>query len=211
MKKEEKANLILSKLEKKYLVKKTALKYKNTFELLVATILSAQCTDKRVNIVTKNLFKKYKSIQDYAKANQKEFERDIFSTGFYKNKAKNIIATANVVLEKHNGRVPKTMEELILLHGVARKTANIILSGAFGKNEGIAVDTHVKRLSQRIGLTKHKDPNKIEQDLMQLVPQKKWDKFSLALIEHGRQVCIARKPKCSECFLNKICDSAFKF
>ena len=211
MEKKKKAKIVLLKLEKKYSVKKTALKYKNPFELLVATILSAQCTDVRVNIVTKKLFKKYKTVKDYASAKQTEFEKDIYSTGFYKNKAKNIIATANLILEKHNGRVPQTMEELILLHGVARKTANIVLSGAFGKNEGMAIDTHVKRLTFRIGLTKQKDPVKIEQEMLLLVPQKKWDIFSLALIEHGRQVCNARKPKCSQCILNKICDSAFKF
>lgn len=204
------AKTSLLRLEKAYNVKTTALHYKNPFELLVATILSAQCTDKRVNIVTQSLFQKFTSIKDFATVSQAELQKDIFSTGFYRNKAKNIIAAAKMVLEKFNGTVPQTMAQLIELPGVARKTANIVLSCGFGINDGMAVDTHVKRLSFRIGLTENRDPQKIEKDLLKLVPQKKWDKFSLLLIEHGRSVCTARKPNCAGCFLNDVCVSAFR-
>lgn len=163
-----------------------------------------------MNIVTKILFKKYKTAKDFAFMPAKVLEKEIFSCGFYKNKAKNIIECAKIILEKHRGTVPNSMEELVQLPGVARKTANIVLSNAFGINAGIAVDTHVKRLSYRIGLSRQKDPQKIEKDLMEIVPQKKWDAFSLNLIEHGRAVCTARKPNCSGCILNGFCDSAFK-
>ena len=188
-----------------------ALKFQNPLELLVATILSAQCTDKRVNIVTETLFKKYSSAKDYAKANQTVFENDIHSTGFYRNKTKNIIATAKLIEEHHNGKVPNTMKYLLTLPGVARKTANIILWNAFGKNEGIPVDTHVIRLSNRLGLTKHKDPVKIEKDLMPLIPKKDWGAFNLRLVEHGREICQARKPKCHICPVAHICPSRDKF
>ncbi len=211
MDRKEKIKIILSRLKKKYPHVKTTLDYENAWQLLVATILSAQCTDKRVNIVTQTLFKKYPKVQDYLNLSQKELEKEIKSTGFYKNKSKNILATAKLVTQNFNGKVPDTMEELITLHGVARKTANIVLSSVYGKNNGIAVDTHVTRLSQRIGISKHKNPVKIEQDLMDAAPQKDWDKLSLLLIHHGRDTCQARKPNCEKCILNDICESAFKF
>ena len=210
MEKKEKALIVLSRLKKNYFVKITALNFRNPFELLAATILSAQCTDKRVNIVTKSLFEKYRSVKDFASVKQSALEKDVFSTGFYRNKAKNIIASAKIILEKHGGKVPRTMKELVELPGVARKTANIVLSSGFGIVEGMAVDTHVKRLSFRIGLTQHKDPQKIEKDLMEIVPRKDWNKFSLLLIQHGREICSARKPNCAGCFLNDLCGSAFK-
>lgn len=201
---------IIALLKKEYPIPKTALRFGKPHEILIATILSAQCTDKRVNIVTKDLFKKYRKIEDYANSKQEEFEQDIRSTGFYKNKAKNIINACKIIIEKFNGKVPKTMEELIQLPGVARKTANIAQSSAYGIIEGIAVDTHVKRLSGRLELTKNTDPNKIEQDLMKLVPRSYWDRFSLSLIFHGRKVCTAKKAFCEKCMLNKLCPSAFK-
>lgn len=210
MEKKEKADIVWSRLEKTYPASKTFLEYNNPFELLVATILSAQCTDRRVNLVTKPLFSKYLSVKDFATASQKELEMDIFSTGFYRSKSKNIISCAKTVLEKHGGKVPSTMGELVLLPGVGRKTANIVLSSGFGIIDGMAVDTHVKRLSYRIGLSKEKNPQKVEKDLLSLVPKKKWDKFSLLLIAHGRAVCTARKPNCAACVLNDACDSAFK-
>ena len=184
---------------------KTALHHRNPLQLLVATILSAQCTDVRVNIVTKDLFKKYKSAADFAKARQEVFEQEIRTTGFYRNKAKNIIATAKKLIDDFGGKVPDNMEDLLSLPGVARKTANVVLGDAFGKSEGIAVDTHVRRLSGRLGLSKHEDPVKIEKDLMELVPRKNWAIFSHLLIFHGRRVCTARKPKCDECGISKLC------
>ena len=199
---------VIDLLEKEYANTKTALKYIKPLELLIATILSAQCTDKRVNIVTKSLFKKYLTIDDYANAELKELEEEIRSTGFYRSKAKYIKKSAQMINSKYESKVPRTMEELIKLPGVARKTANIVLFNAFGIISGVAVDTHVKRLSKRIGLTKNKDPNKIELDLMKIVPPKKWMKISDLLIFHGREICNARKPKCVECVLNKICSSA---
>lgn len=199
---------VIDILEKEYANTKTALKYIKPLELLIATILSAQCTDKRVNIVTKSLFKKYLTIDDYANAELKELEEEIRSTGFYRSKAKYIKKSAQMINSKYESKVPRTMEELIKLPGVARKTANIVLFNAFGIISGVAVDTHVKRLSKRIGLTKNKDPNKIELDLMKIVPPKKWMKISDLLIFHGREICNARKPKCVECVLNKICSSA---
>jgi len=178
---------------------------------LVATILSAQCTDERVNIVTKTLFEKYKTAENYSNANAKELEEDIKSTGFYRNKAKNIKKCCQMLVEKFDSQVPRTMEEMLELPGVARKTANIVLSNAFGVIEGIAVDTHVRRLAKRLGLTEHEDPNKIEESLMEIVPKDYWMKITDLLIFHGRRVCIAKKPKCGICILNKICPSAFKF
>jgi len=192
-------------LKKTYPEAVISLKYKNDMQLLVSVILSAQCTDKRVNIVTAELFKKYKSAEDFANADLKTFEQEIKSTGFYRNKAKNIIASAKIIEEKFNGKIPKTMHELLELPGVARKTANIVLSNAHGINEGIAVDTHVKRLSYRIGLSKNTNPEKIEKDLMLLTPRKNWNKITYLLIEHGRAVCRAPRPYCSKCPLNKIC------
>lgn len=201
---------ILSLLKKNYPSAKIVLNYSNNWELLVAVVLSAQCTDKKVNEVTAKLFQKYPKLEDYAKTDLKEFEQDIKSTGFYHNKAKNILAAAKLVKEKFSGQVPKTMEELIFLPGVARKTANIILGNAYGIVEGIAVDTHVSRVTQRLGLTQNSDPIKIEQDLMQLMPKKEWFKFTYMVIEFGRQICDAKHPLCTKCPLNKSCPSAFK-
>jgi endonuclease-3 len=201
---------IIELLEKEHPNAKTALNYTSPLEILVATILSAQCTDKQVNIVTKSLFTKYKTPEDYANVDLTALEQDIRSTGFYRNKAKNIKNAGQLLVEKFESKVPKTMKELLELPGVARKTANIVLSNAYGIIEGIAVDTHVRRLSQRLGLSKNTDPNKIEIDLMKVVPKKEWKRITNLLIFHGRNVCIARKPKCSVCVLNKICPSAFK-
>ena len=200
---------IIRILKKEYPDAKIALRFKDTWQLLVATILSAQCTDERVNKVTPLLFKKYKDISDYANAKLEEFENDIRSTGFYKNKAKNIIAAAKKVLSEFNGNVPNTMEGLTGLPGIGRKTANVILSSGFGIVEGIVVDTHVIRLSNRMGLTKSSNPDKIEQDLMKIIPKNDWAVFSHLLILHGRKICKARRPLCGECKINKLCPSAF--
>ncbi len=201
---------IIELLEKEYPKAKTALHYTSPLEILIATMLSAQCTDKRVNIVTKSLFKKYKTAEDYANADLREFEEDIRSTGFYKNKAKNIKMSGRMLVERFNSQVPRTMDELLELPGVARKTANIVLSNAYGVIEGIAVDTHVRRLSKRLGLSENKNPDKIEADLMLIVPKSHWKRITDLLIFHGRNVCMARKPKCNLCSLSKICPSAFK-
>jgi len=208
----KKANVlkIIELLEKEYPDAKTALEYTSPLEILVATILSAQCTDKQVNIVTKSLFKKYKTAQDYANADLAELEQDIRSTGFYRNKAKNLKNSGKMLVEKFGSKVPNTMEELVELPGVARKTANIVLQNAYGVVVGIAVDTHVRRLSQLLGLSENSHPNKIERDLMGIVPRKEWERVNDLLIFHGRNVCVARKPKCGICVLNKICPSAFK-
>jgi endonuclease-3 len=200
---------IIEMLETEYQDAETSLKYNNPLELLVATILSAQCTDSRVNIVTKSLFKKYRKAEDYAKADLKKLEEDIRSTGFYRNKARNIKKSCQILIEKFNSQVPKTMEELLGLPGVARKTANIVLSNAYGIIEGIAVDTHVRRLAKRLGFSEHTNPNKIEKDLMNIVPRDKWMRFTDLLIFHGRKICAARKTKCGICILNKLCPSAF--
>jgi endonuclease III len=202
---------IIELLEKQFPNAKTALNYTNPLEILVATMLSAQTTDVQVNAVTQILFKKYRTPQDYANADIKELEQDIHSTGFYHNKARNLQNCCRLLVEKFHSQVPKTMEELIELPGVARKTANIVLYNAYGTIAGIAVDTHVRRLSERLGLTKQKDQDKIEQDLMQLTPKEKWMKLTDLLIFHGRQVCSAKKPLCQSCVLNKICPSAFTF
>jgi endonuclease-3 len=183
------------------------LDFKRPLELFIATILSAQCTDKRVNMVTPALFKKYRTASDYANAPQSELENAIKSTGFFRNKAKSIRAATLTIAEKHHGKVPDTMEQLRELPGVGRKTANVILGNAFGKNEGIVVDTHVMRLSQRLGLTQQKDANKIERDLMKLVPRKHWTDWSHWLIWHGRRRCFARKPDCSQCEIFRLCPS----
>lgn len=196
---------IIELLKREYPKATTALKHADPLELLIATILSAQCTDKRVNMVTKGLFKKYKTARDYAKADIKRFEQEIRSTGFYHNKAKNIIGAARMILKDFDGKVPDSMEELIRLPGVARKTANIVLGHGFGKTEGIAVDTHVRRLSRRLALTKNDDPVKIEIDLMKITGQKCWILLSDLLIAHGRAICVAVKPKCFECVLGKLC------
>jgi endonuclease III len=186
------------------------LNYTNNFELLAAVVLSAQATDKKVNEVTEKLFNKYKTVKDYARADLKELEQDIKQTGFYKNKARYIKNSAQKIIDKHGGKVPGTMAKLTDLPGVARKSANIILGNGFNKVEGIAVDTHVKRLSQRLGLTEQSNPDKIEKDLMQLFSKKDWFKLTYLLIDHGRSLCMARNPNCQDCFLNKICPSAFK-
>ncbi len=199
-------NILLSILKVKYPDAKTKLIYQNSFQLLVATILSAQCTDKTVNQVTLELFKKYSSIESFAKARIEELENNIRKTGFFRNKAKAIKNSAKMILEKYQGLVPKTMEELITLPGVARKTANVILYNAFGIQSGVVVDTHVKRISYRLGLTKNTNPVKIEQDLMKIIPQQSWGQFAHALVLHGRALCQARKPKCAECFLAEICE-----
>lgn len=198
-------------LSKLYPDAKTALNYTNPLELLVATMLSAQTTDAQVNKVTQTLFKKYKTTKDYATAPLAQLEEDIHSTGFYHNKAKNLKACAQMLLDRFHGEVPQTMEELIQLPGVARKTANIVLYFAFGITAGVAVDTHVMRLSQRLGLTAEKDQDKIERDLMALLPKEQWMPLTNLLILHGRQVCTAKKPRCDICVLNKICPSAFTF
>jgi endonuclease-3 len=205
----QRATKIIELLEKQFPNAKTALNYSNPLEILVATMLSAQTTDERVNIVTQNLFKKYRTPEDYANVDIKELEQDIHSTGFYHNKARNLKKCCRLLIEKYNSQVPKTMDEMLELPGVARKTANIVLYNAYGIISGIAVDTHVRRVSQRLGLTEHDDPAKIEQDLMQITPKDKWMKLTDLLIFHGRQVCIARKPKCEICVLNKICPCAF--
>jgi len=198
---------ITKRLKKTYPGPKTALHFREPFELLVATILSAQTTDVHVNRVTESLFKKYKSIGDYAEVPLDTLRKDISSINFYNNKAKNIQASARMIIEKFGSKVPKTMEELITLPGVARKTGNIVLSNAFGINEGIAVDTHVKRLAGRLGLTKYEDPVKIEKDLMAITPKEDWGNLSHLLIFHGRQICQAKKPKHGECVLYDICPS----
>jgi endonuclease-3 len=196
---------IIAGLEKTYPTAHCELVHQNPLELLVATILSAQCTDKRVNIVTEKLFRKFRSAKHFANAEISELENDIRSTGFYKNKARNIKSACADIVAKHDGEVPRTMEELIQLGGVGRKTANVVLGNAFGINVGIVVDTHVARLSQRFSFTKNSAPEKIENDLMQLVPQKKWALFSHLLIWHGRRRCFARKPDCVNCEVLKFC------
>ncbi len=189
----------------------TELNFKNPLELLIATILSAQCTDKRVNMVTPALFKKYRTARNYANASQTEIEKAIRSTGFYRNKAKSIRAATSTIADKFGGKVPSTMDELRELPGVGRKTANVVLGNAFGKNEGIVVDTHVTRLSQRLGLTKHTDAEKIERDLMKLVPREHWTNWSHWLIWHGRRRCYARKPDCANCEVFRLCPSGKVF
>ena len=204
----EKTKNILSLLKKQYPRVKCALNFKDPLELLIATILSAQCTDIRVNKVTEALFKKYKNVKAYANASLKEFEKDIYSTGFYRNKAKNIISTCNILYKRYKGKVPRNFDELMHLPGVARKTANCVMGNAFNIPSGVVVDTHVSRISQRLGLTKNTDPNKIEQDLIKILPKEEWIMFSHRLIWHGRKVCDARKPKCEICTLNKLCPSS---
>ncbi|OHA67747.1 MAG: endonuclease III [Candidatus Wildermuthbacteria bacterium RIFCSPHIGHO2_02_FULL_47_12] len=189
------ANVVVL-LRKLFPSAKIVLKYRNNWELLVAVILSAQCTDKKVNEITEKLFKKYKSLADYVKADPREFEQDIRPAGFFRNKTKNILAAARMVQERFGGKIPRTMEEMLCLPGVARKTANVVLGNAYGIVEGIAVDTHVLRLSQKLGLTKHKDPVKVEQDVMKLVPRKDWFFFTYGMIEYGRRICPARKHDC---------------
>jgi endonuclease-3 len=199
---------ILKRLKKEYAgTPQTALHFSSPFELLAATILSAQTTDVQVNKVTDKLFKKYRTIEDFANSTPEKLEEDVASVNFYRNKAKNICNSAKMILRQYGGNVPQTMDELITLPGVARKTANIVLSSAYGINEGIAVDTHVSRLANRLGLTKHEDPVKIEADLIKITPRKQWGNLSHLLIYHGRKVCIARKPHHDGCVLFGICPS----
>lgn len=195
---------IITLLKKKYPEARCSLNFKRPLELLIATILSAQCTDVRVNIVTKELFKKYKTADDYARVKPETLEDDIRSTGFYKNKTKSIINCCKKIVELHEGQVPSSMEELVTLGGIGRKTANVILGNAFGI-PGITVDTHVKRISYRLALTENQDPVKIEYDLMELVPEKEWTHFSHLIIFHGRNTCVARKPHCGECVIETHC------
>ncbi|MEP6788011.1 MAG: endonuclease III [Acidobacteriota bacterium] len=202
---------IVKRLKKAYPDAHCALVHTSPFELLIATILSAQCTDVRVNIVTADLFRKYRSPQDFLDVEQRELEKDIHSTGFFRNKAKNIQAACKRIIEEFGGEIPRTMDELLTLGGVARKTANVVLGNAFGIASGVVVDTHVSRLSQRLGLTQNKTPEKIELDLAALIPKKNWVMFPHWMIFHGRQVCIARKPKCVECVLGDICPSRKNF
>lgn len=208
MQKKQRALEIVQRLERMYPKARCSLDYETPFQLLIATILSAQSTDVRVNIVTKTLFKKYPTVDSFANAKPLVLERDIHSTGFFRSKAKSVIGAAQAILERHGGEVPRTMEELTALPGVGRKTANVVLGNAFGIDEGIVVDTHVTRLSGRLALTKHSDAVKIESDLVKLIPRNIWTKFSHMLILHGRAICVARKPKCSECLLNELCPSA---
>ncbi len=208
MKNEERVTQIINRLNKEYPGARTALNFTSPMELLVATILSAQCTDVMVNKVTPGLFAKYRMAEDYANADVEELEAIIKPTGFYHNKAKSIIGAAGEIASKHGGVVPDNMAELIKLPGVARKTANVVLYNAYGALEGIAVDTHVTRLSNLLSLSKQHDTNKIEQDLMRLVPQIHWGLFTYLLISHGRKVCIARKPRCNLCVLSDICPSS---
>ncbi len=198
-------------LEREHPDAKIALHYSNPLELLVATMLSAQCTDERVNKVTESLFKKYRTAEDYARADLRELEQDIKPTGFYRNKAKNVKGACEILVERFNSQVPRTMEEMMTLPGVAGKTANIVLQNAYGIVEGIAVDTHVRRVARRLGLTEFDDPYKIEKDLMDIVPRDRWMRFTDLLIFHGRRVCDAKKPNCAECVLNQLCPSASTF
>jgi len=205
------AQKVMELLEKEHADAEIALSYKNPLELLIATILSAQATDEQINALTPKLFQKYTTAKDYANAELTELEQDIKSSGFYHNKAKNLKNSAKLLVEKHNSQVPKTMEELVELPGVARKTGNIVLFNAYGIIAGVAVDTHVRRLSQRLGLTENTNQDKIEKDLMNIVPKDKWMRITDLLIFHGRRVCNARKPRCDACVLNKLCPSAFTF
>ena len=210
MRKPKYVNEILELLDEHYTTEyKCYLNHENAWQLLIATMLSAQCTDARVNIVTKDLFKKYDSLEKFAAADLKELERDIHSTGFYHNKAKNIIACANTLVTKYGGEVPSSIEDLISLAGVGRKTANVIRGNIFHE-PSIVVDTHVKRISKKFGFTKEDDPEKIEYELMKVLPKDHWILYNIQIITHGRSICTARNPKCSECFLNQYCKSANK-
>jgi endonuclease III len=205
--KKSRAQRIVSILRKRYPSVTTALSHSSSLDILIATILSAQCTDRQVNIVTGELFRNYKSADDYTKANRDELERIIKPTGFYHAKARNIIACCKALIERHNGVVPQTMEELTQLPGVGRKTANVVLSNYFGKAVGIVVDTHVKRISVRLGFTTKTDPEKIEIDLMKIILKKYWIDYGNIIIQHGRNTCQARKPLCNSCPIKKYCPS----
>jgi endonuclease-3 len=199
---------VTARLKGEYPEARTELDWSNPLELLVATILSAQTTDVQVNRVTESLFSKYRTAEDYADSTPEELEEVIRPTGFYRNKARSLRGMARALVEEHGGEVPRTMSELVALPGVGRKTANVVLGNAFGSNEGIVVDTHVRRVSGRLGLTESSDPVKVEQELMRLVPERDWTIFSHLLILHGRRTCKARKPDCPNCILNDICPSA---
>ena len=205
---EERAPRIVRILSKTYPDAKVALNFSTPLEMLVATILSAQCTDEKVNEVTATLFRKYRRAEDYLKVPEDELRRDIKPTGFFNQKAASIRAACQRIVEAYDGEVPDTMEDLITLRGVARKTANIVLGNAYGTVEGIAVDTHVKRLANRLGFSQQSDPDKIEQDLMRLIPKKRWFDFTYVLIDHGRAICVARRPRCEECPVNHLCPAS---
>ncbi|MFL5658881.1 MAG: endonuclease III [Ktedonobacteraceae bacterium] len=205
----EQVEAIIEELRRLYPGAKCTLNFSNPLELLIATQLAAQCTDERVNMVTEKLFQKYRSVEDYATVSQEELEQDIKSTGFYRNKARNIRAACQRIITEFGGEVPRTMPELLSLPGVARKTANVVLGNAFGIVEGFTVDTHNIRLARRFGWTTNTDATKVEQDLMRIVPKKDWFDLSHLMIFHGRAICIARKPLCEECALAKLCPSAF--
>lgn len=208
---EDRINEVIKILREFYPKSISALKFKTPLQILIATILSAQCTDEKVNQITTYLFKKYKTASDFAQADQGELEEEIRPTGFFRNKTKCIINASKKIVADIGGEVPDNMDSLITLPGVGRKTANIVLSSAFKKAEGIAVDTHVKRLSWRLGLSKEKDPDKIEQDLLAIVPRKDWLDLNYMLVNHGRKICQARKPDCSKCVLKHLCPSAREF
>jgi endonuclease-3 len=201
----ELANKVVETLRRLYPDARCSLDYRTPLQLLIATILSAQCTDERVNKVTPALFTRYRSAADFASADPRELENYIRSTGFYRAKAKNIIACCRALVERHGGELPRSLEELTKLPGVGRKTANVLLGTAWGIPAGIVVDTHVRRLARRMGLTQHTDPDKIERDLMELIPQEEWIAFGHRMIYHGRQVCLARNPRCDQCALNSFC------
>ncbi|HZS43628.1 MAG TPA: endonuclease III [Blastocatellia bacterium] len=206
--KQDRAKKIISRLHKEYPTAKCSLNFKTPFQLLIATILSAQCTDERVNIVTADLFRQYKTPKDFLELSQPELEVLIRSTGFYRNKAKSVLGTAKKLVEEFNGQVPQTMDELLSLPGVARKTANVVMGNAFGIASGVVVDTHVHRLSQRLGLTENDTPQKIEMDLQEVIPKKDWIDFPHLIIYHGRKICKARTPLCAECVVNTLCPSS---
>ena len=204
---ERRIKKIIRQLRKAYPDSRTSLVYKTSLQLLIATILSAQCRDERINRITPFLFNKYRGASDFAKAGQGTLEKEIRSCGFYRNKAKNVIGACRKIVDDYGGKVPDSMEKLVTLPGVARKTANIVLSSCFGKAEGIAVDTHVRRLAGRLGLSRNSDADKIEQDLMRIVPRDDWIDINYIFVNHGRSVCRAKKPLCSECVIRKLCSS----
>lgn len=207
-KKRERANKVYALLAREHPDARTALEHENAYQLAVATILSAQCTDERVNSVTPTLFRRWPTATDLAEAPPKKLEEVIRPTGFFRNKTRSLIGMAGAVVESHGGEIPDTMEELVRLPGIGRKTANVILGNAFGKDEGIVVDTHVRRLARRLGFTSQIDPKKIELDLMALFPRERWTMLAHILIFHGRRVCVARRPKCEECVVSHLCPSS---
>ncbi|MFQ6007892.1 MAG: endonuclease III [Candidatus Zixiibacteriota bacterium] len=204
----DRAKKVIKLLKKRYPNAKCSLNFKTVHQLMVATILSAQCTDERVNQVTKLLFKKYKSVEDFANSDLQQLGRDIYATGFHNNKARSIKLSAQQLLQSHGGKIPRRLDELVKLSGVGRKTASVILGAGYGLAEGIVVDTHVARVSRLLGFTAEKDPLKIEKDLMKMIPKKDWIAYAYLMIDHGRAICQARRPDCTNCFLNKLCPSA---